>query len=345
MAEEFGSSEAGKKGGKARAKNLTPEQRSEIARQAAIMRWQKQPDPDGLPKAICGSDDQPLILGNAEIQCYVLDTEQRVVSQRGLKYGLGMNATGGARRLTRFVESLGLKGQAEQDLATRINNPIRFRMISGGTAHGYEATLLADICDAVLDARKRGELSNRRKHMAEQCELLVRGFARVGIIALVDEATGYENFRKRHALAEILENFISDKLLDWAKRFPDEFYTEMFRLKGWDYESLKPGAKKPGVVGRYTRDIVYQRLAPGVIEELERVNPTIGPGYRPTKHHQWLTEDIGHIELREHLAKVITVMKLSDNWSDFKSKLRKVLPKKWEQGEFADLFPDLKPDT
>jgi len=270
----------------------------------------------------------------------VLDTEQRVISQRGLKDGLGMNATGGARRLVDFVTSLGGKPSTTQDLTVRINNPIKFRMLSGGTAHGYEATMLADICELVLDARKHDRLHSSQSHIAEQCEIVVRGLARVGIIALVDEATGYQNFRPRRALAEILERYISDKLLDWAKRFPDEFYIEMFRLKGWNYHSLKPGANKPGIVGHYTRDIVYQRLAPGVIEELERLNPALSPGRRKDKHHQWLTEDIGHSELREHLAKVITVMKLSSDWGDFKTKLRTVLPKKWEQSEFADLFPD-----
>jgi len=275
------------------------------------------------------------------ISCYVLDDERRVISQRGLKAGLGMNATGGARRLVDFVASLRGKAEVINALSVRISSPIRFRMLSGGTAHGYEATLLADLCDYVLDARREGRLNESRQgHIAAQCELLVRGFARVGIIALVDEATGYQHFRPRRALAEILEKYISEKLVGWAKRFPDEFYREMFRLKGWNYEALVPGSNKPGVVGRYTRDIVYQRLAPGVIEELERLNPTVAPGRRKVKHHQFLTEDIGHAELREHLAKVITVMQLSSDWDDFKSKLRRVLPRKWEQGDFADLFPD-----
>ena len=327
---DFGSSEAGRKGGKARAESLTPTQRREIARQAAVARWQNQPDPEGIPKAICGSDDKPLDAQGIKINCYVLDTEQRVISQRGLKDGLGMNPTGGARRLTRFVASLGGKPLLVNELAVRINSPIKFRRESGGAVHGYEATLLADICDAVLDARRHKRLNHQQAHIAAQCEVLVRGFARVGINALVDEATGYQYLRPRRALAEILERYISDKLLGWAKRFPDEFYVEMFRLKGWDYGSLQPGANKPGVVGKYTRDIVYQRLAPGVIEELERLNPVVSPGRRRNKHHQWMSEDIGHAELRERLAKVITVMRLSREWLDFKTKLRLVLPKKWD---------------
>jgi hypothetical protein len=49
----------------------------------------------------------------------------------------------------------------------------------------------------------------------------MRGFARVCIVALVDEVTGYQYFRARQ--------FISKKLRKWAKTFPDEFYERMFK--------------------------------------------------------------------------------------------------------------------
>jgi len=53
------------------------------------------------------------------------------------------------------------------------------------------------LCETVLQARKDGKLQSQQMHIAEQCEILVRGFARVGIIALVDEATGYQDYRSR----------------------------------------------------------------------------------------------------------------------------------------------------
>jgi hypothetical protein len=34
----------------------------------------------------------------------------------------------------------------------------------------------------------------RHTHIVDRCEMLVRGFVRVGIIALVDEATGFRGY-------------------------------------------------------------------------------------------------------------------------------------------------------
>ena len=101
----------------------------------------------------------------------------------------------------------------------------------------------------------------------------MRALAHVGIIALVDEATGYQDVRARNALNEILEQFIADELRRWTKLFPDEFYRQMFRLRGWEWkvQSIK---QRPGVVGNYTNDLVYQRLAPGVLDELRRKDPS-----------------------------------------------------------------------
>lgn len=87
-----------------------------------------------------------------------------------------------------------------------------------------------DICDAFLEARKHINLSPRQAIIAEQCEILMRSFAKIGIIALVDEATGYQYDRERDELQKILRSYISEELLPWQKRFPDIFYTELFRL-------------------------------------------------------------------------------------------------------------------
>ena len=62
-------------------------------------------------------------------------------------------------------------------------------------------------------------------------------------------------------LEEILEEFISKELVVWAKRFPDEFYEEMFRLKKWPY--IPKSTKRPRFAGKLTNDLVYEALAPG----------------------------------------------------------------------------------
>jgi hypothetical protein len=206
--------------------------------------------PPKLPQAICGSDQSPLIIGDVEIPCYVLEDEQRVITLGGVQRSLGLSSSGGAPRLASLIGSICPNLAEANDLAVRLSSPMLFQARTGGrAAYGYPATLLADICKSILAARPAGVLTDSQEAVAERAEVLIRGWARVGIIALVDEATGFQFVRTRTALAEILSKFISDKLMPWTKRYPDEFYTEMFRLKGWDYARLRPGDAKPSVVG------------------------------------------------------------------------------------------------
>ena len=80
-------------------------------------------------------------------------------------------------------------------------------------------------------------------------------------------------------------------------------------------------------MGKYTNNLVYERLAPGILEELKRKNPKTKSGYRKHKHFQWLTEDVGDPRLREHLASVITLMKASGDWGNFKRMIDRALPR------------------
>lgn len=292
-------------------------------------------DKEKLPKAIFGAADHPLKIGDLEIPCYVLEDGKRVLVRTGMIKSLGMSEGTGSRslpgndRLAKFIGGSALKPFIPDELAEMITHPLRFKAPRGGIAYGYEATILADICDAILNARSAGVLQSQQKHIAAQCEILVRGFARVGIIALVDEVTGYQEIRDRIALQKILEKYLLKEYAKWAKRFPDEFYELMFKLKGWQWNGLS--VKRPGVIGKYTNDLVYERLAPGVLDELKRLNPRDQKGHRRTKHHQWLTDDIGHPALQRHLAVIIAFMRAAPNWNVFYRNVQRALPKVGEQ--------------
>lgn len=332
MGDLFGDESFQAKGGKARAEALPPERRKEIARAAAAARW-AQGEP--VLRATHGSDDQPLRIGDIAIPCYVLEDGTRVLSQRGVIGSLGMrygSRVGGADRLTSFLRGKGIFPYVSSDLMMLIEKPIKFAHSGGGKlAFGYPATILADMCDAVLAARKAGVLQKQQMHIAEQAEILVRGFARVGIIALVDEATGYQEVRDRKTLEEILNKYLSEELRKWTPTFPTEYFQQIFRLKGWSAPKL-PTAR-PGVMAHYTNDIVYARLAPGVLQELQRLNPTVSPGRRKHKHFQHLTADHGHPKLKEHLAEVVTLMKAAVTWPEFRRLLDRVKPKVNAPGE------------
>ena len=313
------------RGGHARAEALTPEQRSEIAKKAAQARHD-------IIKATHGSDDHPLRIGDIEIPAYVLEDGTRVLSQRGMVGGLGMSQgtggrEGGGDRLVSFLRGKLISPFVSNDLMALIENPIRFRHPTGGNmAYGYPATILADVCDAVLAARKAGVLQKQQDHIAHQCEMLVRGFARVGIIALVDEATGYQADRAKDALAKILEAFIAKELQPWVQTFPTDYYRELFRLRGIPFPTGT--VKRPQYFGVLTNDIVYKRLAPGVLDELKRVTPKDDDtGRYKARLFQKLTTNKGYPKLRELLGSVVTIMKLSKNWEQFKHTLDQLHPK------------------
>ncbi len=284
-------------------------------------------------KVIAGTPYNPLVIGEVEIPCYVLEDETRVLSQRGFQSSVGLSAGGakktGAPRMAEFVGNLEKKGININDLTARLISTIEFQPPDGGrTAYAYPATLLVDVCNVVLAARDAKVLTKQQAHIAERCDLLVRALAAVGIIALVDEATGYQRIREERALSVILEKFIAKELQPWTKTFPYEFYEQIFRLKKW---SGPDGVSRPSVIGRYTNDIVYARIAPGVLKELQQRNPVAPEGHRKHKHHQWFTPSLGHPKLKEHLAAVIALMRSSPNWNDFKGRLTRAFPKEKEQ--------------
>ena len=284
-------------------------------------------------KVIAGTPDRPLVIGEIELPCYVLEDETRVLSQRGFLGAIGRSEKmparppGGDDKLPVFLASDRLKPFISRELVAT-TAPVEFQPPDGGrSAYGYPATILPQVCEVYLRARDAGVLLASQRHIAERAEVLIRGLATIGIIALVDEATGYQRLREERALATILEKFIAKELQPWTRTFPYEFYQQIYRLKGW------PGpdsAKRPSVIGHYTNNFVYERLAPGVLKELRARNPTLPTGYRHNRHHQWFTPDLGHPKLKEHLAAVTALMRAAPNWESFERSINRALPKHGE---------------
>ncbi|MGD9852456.1 MAG: P63C domain-containing protein [Nitrospirales bacterium] len=331
------------KGGEARARALTKEQRSEIARKAANKRWESK-DPQ-LPRE---THQGMLAIGNREIPVSVLDDGTRVFSITGLSRAMGSKMKGGGRsaidgsfQLPPFLASESIKQFINKDLLVPLLSPILYKPQHGGRpAVGYEATLLPQICEVILDAAKAGAFRKRSSPLVQTSEILLRGFARVGIIALIDEATGYQEVRDRRALQAILDLYLRKELAAWAQRFPNEFYQELFRLRGWDWRSKS--SKRPRQAGKDTKNVIYSRLAPGILEELEKKNPPDENWHRKARHHQWLTEDIGHSALAQHLHAVMALMRISKDWPQFTEMLDKAFPKR---GDSTQLLLEYGPTT
>lgn len=270
-----------------------------------------------------------LRIAGSEMPCAVLDNGTRIISRNAIFRAFGRTKRGRGKdirvlNMPSFIDAKNLQPFISQDLHGGLK-PFQYEDLRGKVVAGYDASILPLICDVYLSARTAGELTESQQRLAVASEMLVRGFAKIGIIALVDEATGYQDVRIRDALQQILDKYLRQEYAKWAKRFPDEFYKEMFRLKGWHWQSISKD--RPKLVGRYTADVVYARLAPGVLDELRRKNPVTETGQRRRRHHQWLTDDIGIPHLSHHLSGVIALMRAASNWDGFKRLLVRAYPK------------------
>lgn len=311
-------------GGRARAKAMTPERRREVASKAAAARWAGEKP----LKIISGSSDRPIRIGDVAIECYVLEDGSRVLSQGGVLTALGRSRRisskpGDDLSLPPILRAQAIRPFVSDELIEKAK-PIAFTTPQNQRANGYRAEILPLVCEAWLEARANGAIHRRQEPIAQAAEIIVRGLARVGIIALVDEATGYQETRARDALAKILEAYVAKELQPWVKTFDIGFYKEMFRLRGvpFDPESVK----RPGYFGHLTNDVVYKRIAPGVLDEI-KAQKAIDGSKKNAKFHQHFTTEVGHPKLREHITSVKTIMRLSEDWGDFKSKLDRLHPK------------------
>ncbi|WP_051416592.1 P63C domain-containing protein [Asinibacterium sp. OR53] len=281
-----------------------------------------------------GSADKPLIIGEIEIPCYVLEDGRRVIVQRGLYKALGVTQGGsrdkykeygGAARLVRFLDQNNLITLISTGLDVLLN-PIVFS-VNKTDHYGYEATLLQEIVRAVSKAYLRGELSERNQTIGQNAEILDDAFAKVGIIALVDEVTGYQELREKNALQEFLSKFIREERGIYIKTYPDEFFEAIFKMRNLNW-SLANKGKKPQYIGHYINNYVYSRIAPNVLTELRTINPKDESGKRKAKHTQHIDIDYGHPMLKEHLKALTLFAKAAGyNWANWERMVNRALPK------------------
>lgn len=305
------------KGGSARAKKLTAEERSRIAKKAAEARWMLPRSEHEGELHIPGV--QPLTVAN-------LEDGRRVMTSRALLEALGRPWKGTYKGSARpnFIDSPNLDDQLEDGIQEFLA-PVEFLNLRSQVVVGYRAELLPLVCRTYLNARSAGVLTKNQLPIAENAELLLKALQSVGIISLVDDATGFTSYRARSELLSILKAYISPELLPWTRRFPDTFYQELHRVRGWPYQ---PGNNaRNGYIGKLTRALIYDPLPPGVREELERMNPYSSERKgRKHRHHQLLTEDIGNTHLEKQITSVTTLLRISDNWDEFLKHFNRAFP-------------------
>lgn len=322
------------KGGAARAAKLPPERRKEIAQQAAEAKKAKA----ALPVAEYSGT---LKIGDMELPCAVLSDGTRVLTETDFMAGLGMYRSGAlsvrrepkeaGAQMPLYLAYKNIYPFVIKHLGDVHQHHLEYRTLSGGVAHGIPASLIPKICNVWLDARREITLGERQEVIADRAEMLMRGLAEVGIVALVDEATGYQRDRAKDALAKILEAFVAKEIQPYLKTFPADYYEHLFRLYNLPYPPEGNKSWRPAFFGHITNDVVYSRLAPELLPELKKA---ASKAEKKARLHQWLTQEIGHPKLKDHLISIVTILKLSRTPEDFKRNVNALHPRFGDTKEF-----------
>lgn len=261
-----------------------------------------------------------------DIECYVLDDEAKsaVISQRGMGAALGLGESGGQRFL-RFLEGQSVSAAVGPELLGKGRKALIFQGFSAGgnepppsTIHGYDVTLLIDLCKAILAGRASGSLGSRYDNVVKQAQIILSASAKSGIKGLVYALSGYD-VTKEEIIASF-KQYVAEAARDYEKEFPDELYREWYRL----YDLQPPARNKPWKFKHLTIAQVYEPLARsnGKVLELVRAQKTRGKQH-DKKLHQFLSE-IGVKALRRHLGQLLGIAQVSETETQYEKHIEKV---------------------
>lgn len=288
-----------------------------------------------------------LKIGEVDLNVAVLQDGTRVITQSAVFKAFGRTKRGRSkddiRVLNRpaFIDARNLQAFIDSDL-DRLLTLIEYKSKNGSIVEGYDASILPKLCKVYLDAREYNKLVTQQLPLARASEVLLMSLANVGITALVDEATGYQYDREKDALQVVLRAYINEELLRWQKMFPDSFYYEIFRLNSWDF-TVSGIKKRPGVIGKWTNELIYKQLPKGILEELKKVTPRSEEGNYTARFFQSLTPNIGHPALSAQIYKVIGIMNISSNWNEFKTLFNRMVDR--NNGQMEIDFDKIDPEA
>lgn len=333
-----------KKGAAARSAALTPERRAEIAKKASAARW-AAPAVDGAELVITDAPPKPpvatyrgvLSLLDNEIPCYVLSNGQRVIGRTSVTEMLSGIKGGG--NLETYVAAAPFRPYVP--LAKLINSMVAFDLpeIAGldRQAKGLPADILIDLCQGLvsaLEASGRPEtgvrLTDRQQQIAIKASMFLSACAKVGIDALIDEATGYQYQRAEDALQVKLRAYLEEEMRKWEPTFPEELWIEFARLTNWSGSVTK----RPKYWGKLVMELIYEYLDKDVAQWLKDNAPTPRKGQN---YHQWLSAQYGLKKLVEHIWKVVGMASACRTMPELRQRMAEVWGRKKLQFELR--FP------
>lgn len=288
------------------AQKMSPAEKTDRAKKGAAARW-------GVKATHKGNFSKEFGI-NAE--CYVLDDSKKtaVVTQIGMGEILGLGSSGS--RLPRFIFNKTMSEYVWPELREKIENPVIFQIVTADQtgvkktrAYGYEASVLIDICKAILKA----QIDKRRINPAvvAQASIIVSASAKAGIQELVYALAGYD--RTKEDVIAAYKMYVAEEAREYEKEFSPELYHHWYRL----YGLAKPERGRPWEFKYLTIDHIYKPLAKssGRVFSLAKTSKQEN-GEKGDKIHQFLTE-IGVKALRTQVGKIIGIASVSRTREDY----------------------------
>jgi len=313
-------------------RGLTLEERQVRARNAAIARWNKAKDE---PKYEEGDSDIVVLAGDLpvakhrgylpmmdiDVPVYVLSNAQRVIGRTSATELLTGIKGGGA--LEKYLTVSALSSFIDIDLVLERMVAFRLPEVEGleKAVKGLPSDLFIEICQGFVKALEAHntpgseiKLTRRQIEMAFKASLFLSACAKVGLDALIDEATGFQYEREEDALQLKLRAYLSDELRKWERTFPNELWIEFGRLTGWNGGV----SKRPKYWGKLVMELVYERMDKDVAQWLKDNAPAPRHGQN---YHQWLSGQYGLKKLVEHIWMLIGMARSCENMTELRDRM------------------------
>lgn len=276
----------------------------------------------------------PVRFANIALDCYILEDGTPILNKGKMMKAIGRAWKGSSRTdLPNFVGAKNLLPYVKDELREKLNG-INF-LYGSQIISGYHADVLVLVCNVYLEAREAGMLHGKpQERIAQQCEILLRTFAKVGITALIYEQLGYEKFKNPDALRILVESYLVEEVRQYAKEFPDEFFGQLDKIYGNERTTSR---NRPLYYAKFIRKYIYGPFEHGeVLKKLDERNPKINKKYRKDRFHSWLSTDLGLSRLRAQIWQVIAILKTSSGKRTFEGGFNRLMGQSNQRDFFED---------